>query len=635
DADTVENMNAMAALTPEKLNDLKFYAVPSTFFVKAWPILTAKPSGNNDGSLQSDSHFPCDWKGYVGSIQNAELVVNADREVSDDENEDHRKPAAVLNPTGATIAANTNNFEQAKAKIDIAFRKKAPKQQMTPKMKPGLVFFSDYFFLGHNAWELVKSTFGYDGYEICRCSCKATTPPSDATEEGSIAIALLPGEGAHVPAIPTTSAGAESSELETIGIPPTGRFSYEKVLPTMVAEAREQEGRQIHNEAGNDHVVSWAADDRDVGESKVEDEPIILLPAASTPINQQLNSSPHFTERMNDMDLDSNTDDKNSTCADGVQVSGRKRLAQGLGNLGNTCFMNSTLQCLANTEEIRKYFLSGDYERDLNRENPLGTGGELATQFAALLSQMWGVSKKRRSIMGNSNYSNNNSYSSWNNSVFPREFKTVVGKHAEQFMGYDQHDSQEFATYLLDALHEDTNRVTKKPYIEKPEQEEDEPDDVAADKAWELHLRREDSRVLENFMGQVKSRLECCEEGCNRVSTTFDPFMYLSVPVPGSTEREIPVTFVPLDPSKKMQALTITVSKLGKVSDLLEKTSEKLVEAGFCPEPLAVEDMCAADIYDRSIFAYINADSDVGVIRDTDTTFVYQLEPLNNIRAAS
>ena len=58
----------------------------------------------------------------------------------------------------------------------------------------------------------------------------------------------------------------------------------------------------------------------------------------------------------------------------------RKRYGSGLGNLGNTCFMNSTLQCLAHTEPLRQYFVSGEYERDLNRDNPLGTGGELATQ---------------------------------------------------------------------------------------------------------------------------------------------------------------------------------------------------------------------------------------------------------------
>jgi ubiquitin carboxyl-terminal hydrolase 4/11/15 len=41
-----------------------------------------------------------------------------------------------------------------------------------------------------------------------------------------------------------------------------------------------------------------------------------------------------------------------------------------------------------------------------------------------------------------------------------------VGRFAPQFLGYQQHDSQELLTFLLDGLHEDLNRIKKKPYIE-------------------------------------------------------------------------------------------------------------------------------------------------------------------------
>ena len=75
--------------------------------------------------------------------------------------------------------------------------------------------------------------------------------------------------------------------------------------------------------------------------------------------------------------------------------------------------------------------------RDINQDNPIGTGGELANAFGALLRDLW--------------------YGQMS-SVAPRAFKTALGRHAEQFIGYDQQDSQELIAYLLDGIHEDLNR---------------------------------------------------------------------------------------------------------------------------------------------------------------------------------
>ena len=44
--------------------------------------------------------------------------------------------------------------------------------------------------------------------------------------------------------------------------------------------------------------------------------------------------------------------------------------------------------------------------------------------------------------------------------------QTKVGHFASQFLGYQQHDSQELLSFLLDGLHEDLNRVKNKEYVE-------------------------------------------------------------------------------------------------------------------------------------------------------------------------
>ena len=51
-------------------------------------------------------------------------------------------------------------------------------------------------------------------------------------------------------------------------------------------------------------------------------------------------------------------------------------------------------------------------------------------------------------------------------SVSPSNFKYKLGRFAPQFQGYGQQDSQELLAFLLDGLHEDLNRIKRKPYIE-------------------------------------------------------------------------------------------------------------------------------------------------------------------------
>lgn len=190
------------------------------------------------------------------------------------------------------------------------------------------------------------------------------------------------------------------------------------------------------------------------------------------------------------------------------------------------------------------------YDDEVNRDNPLGMGGAIAEAFGALLQRIWAAT------------GSSTSYS-------PREFKSQLQRFAPQFSGYQQHDSQELVAFLLDGLHEDLNRVIKKPYVEKPDWEGGGDLELVklAQKSWEGYMMRNDSVIVDLFQGQYQSTLVCpeCQKvrshkfdtghptnivAIPQVSITFDPFMYLTLPLPIQKKWKHSVFYVPWDLEK-------------------------------------------------------------------------------------
>ena len=184
----------------------------------------------------------------------------------------------------------------------------------------------------------------------------------------------------------------------------------------------------------------------------------------------------------------------------------------GLQNLGNTCFMNSVLQCLSNNQDLTKYFLLNYYEQQMNMGNKLGAFGQFAQEYSELIKLLW----------------NEEGYPP--KPIYPIKFIMKVRKKFPNFRPNIQYDAHEFLSLFLDTLHEDINRISNKPYIELKERQIGEDDKKAADRWWKCHKLREDSIVSDLFYGQLKSDIKClC---CGKNSITYDPFMFLPLPLP-------------------------------------------------------------------------------------------------------
>lgn len=278
---------------------------------------------------------------------------------------------------------------------------------------------------------------------------------------------------------------------------------------------------------------------------------------------------------------------------------GRNTGAVGLHNLGNTCYMNSALQCVRSVEELTKYFLTESYLPEINQTNVLGYEGRVASAYGSLLREI---------------------YEEGRGSVSPRDFKSTVGRCRPTFSGWGQQDSQEFLGFLLDALQEDLSRIKKKPYIEKPDSTDDminDPEAIRkmADEVWDITRKRDDSVIADLFTGMYKSTLKCPE--CGKISITFDPFNNLTLPLPVQNMWVKTVKFFPLNdvPVK----IEVELPKHSSVDALKQFISERT--------GVPVERLMGAEEFKDRFFKIYDGSHDISEeIQHTDTPTMHELD---------
>jgi ubiquitin carboxyl-terminal hydrolase 4/11/15 len=283
-------------------------------------------------------------------------------------------------------------------------------------------------------------------------------------------------------------------------------------------------------------------------------------------------------------------------------ASGRTPGTVGLSNLGNTCYMNSALQCVRSVEELTKYFLSGSDIEELNRDNPLGNNGDVAVAYRKLLKEIYADPVPQ--------------------SVAPRNFKNTIGKYAPSFSGYGQQDSQEFIGFLLDGLQEDLSRVKKKPYIEKPDSTDEminNPEAIRemAQKVWDITKKRDDSVIADLFTGMYKSTLVCPQPDCRKVSITFDPFNNLTLQLPIESYWSHNVNYFPMN--DKPITISVDLDKQATILGLKKFIGDRV---GVPEERLMIAEHFREKFYKNHLDAEIASEA----IGTNDYISVYELE---------
>ncbi|OWA50676.1 putative Ubiquitin carboxyl-terminal hydrolase 8 [Hypsibius exemplaris] len=178
----------------------------------------------------------------------------------------------------------------------------------------------------------------------------------------------------------------------------------------------------------------------------------------------------------------------------------------GLKNMGNWCYMNSVLQCLAHTRPFREFYKTGNYKLSVNAYNTNGAPGKLSVYMAELMNALW--SGKFRYFT-------------------PRFLKNCLAEQSALFRGDCQQDAQEALVIILDLLHVDTNQgellaanVETRAYFKRAFEsaQNHEPAKLAA--ATLKYHKQKTSSVIDSHLTFLKETVTSCDN-CKYPSHTF------------------------------------------------------------------------------------------------------------------
>ena len=214
-------------------------------------------------------------------------------------------------------------------------------------------------------------------------------------------------------------------------------------------------------------------------------------------------------------------------------------LLKGLNNIGSTCYMNATLQCLLHVSELIHYFIN-EYPNDrvqLKQKNiKIETKGQISDAFCSLINSIFQpYNNMNDSINLNAKTSINKKASSKNNSlmknnfvkdsVSPYNFKSVLGFFNPQFKKLEANDSKDLILYLLQIMHEELNYFgdNNSMFNSQPNQH----DRALTFNFFMNNYNSHNFSIISNLFYGTYETITKCDE-CNKIIYNFQKFEFIS-----------------------------------------------------------------------------------------------------------
>ena len=133
----------------------------------------------------------------------------------------------------------------------------------------------------------------------------------------------------------------------------------------------------------------------------------------------------------------------------------------GLRNVGSTCFMNATLQCLLHISELSLYFLN-EFPNDCQtlkfKNKNSHAKGDISKAYYDIVKGVDLINSEKSKT--NNNFMNN----FYSYAYSPNEFKRILGNYNSQFSINEANDSKDLILYLLQTFHEELNYFGDVPF---------------------------------------------------------------------------------------------------------------------------------------------------------------------------